>query len=103
MNISESVWSSLKLVSKFFMIEPELIQDRSLHIVRCYFSTNGIVSDFISFSITKSFPDSATRHPDCECVDVMVPALEGILFSFSVFLHRCSSKFPSPDHQRLVK
>src|SRR5260221_12553741 len=68
-HISEPEWPALKLVSEFFMIESQLIQDGSLHIIGRHFPADGIVSDFICFAITESFPDSSTRHLDCECIN----------------------------------
>src|SRR6218665_1383415 len=96
--VCQSEGASLEGIRKFFMIEPQLIQDSGLHIETLDFSDDGIVTDFIRFAVTKSFFNAAPRHPYRKGFRVMISSFESILRPVAIFHHRGAPELAAPNH-----
>src|SRR5690606_20197970 len=56
-------------------------------------------AEIIGDTVTGSFFYAAAGYPHREGVYVVISSQEAHLFPFPVFLHRCSTKLSTPDHE----
>src|SRR4051812_46361873 len=103
MYIGKPEWSSLELVSKFFVIKTELLQDGCLDIIRGYFPTHGTITNFIRLTMSIALTDTRSSHPDGECFYMMITAFERHRLSTPVFHHGCAPEFTAPYDKRFFQ
>ena len=102
-NVCKAEWPTLELIGQLLMVKPKLFQYGGLYIINGNLSFNGIVSNWICFSIAESSFDAASCHPHAESFGMMITAFEAVLFAIPVFLHGCSSELSTPNHQCLFQ
>src|SRR6056300_1044765 len=95
---SEFPIQSLMFDGKELMLNPKQVEHGGVKVVHMYLILDGMVTQFIGFSISKPSPGSASCHPHRKPFNVVVPAN----FSLSL-VHGCASKFSPPDYESVIE
>ena len=101
MDIGQSVTASLMSVSQTFMIDSEQMQNRSLKIMDMHTILGNVVTMIVRFSVTESWFDSTTSHPDGITTGMMIASK--LVSSQPPLTIICPSKFARPDNQCVLK
>ena len=97
-NISQAIVAALKSVRQSFVIHSQQMQDRGMQIVDMDLALGGPEAQFIGRAVNVAGLDSATRHPHCEGIDMMIAAK-----AFARFSHRRAPELTPPYHQRVLQ
>jgi len=88
-------------ISELFMVDAHQVKHGSMEIMYTYRILDGIVAEFVCFSIDCSRFDSSTGHPDAEALGMVVASVVGpINLTLTVI---GATKFATPDHQRFIE
>src|SRR4051812_2153229 len=80
-------------VGKFFVIEPEQMQNRSMDIVDVRAVLHSAQADFVRFPYDRAPFDTASSHPHGKAPWVMIAAI-------ALFVEWSAAKFAAPNDQR---
>ena len=95
-HVCQSEATTVVLVSQFFMIQAEQVQDGGVQIVEVNFVFSRLESDFVLRAVVDAAFNTAAGHPRAEAVRVMVSSrlLPGLS-------NRQATKLAAPDNERV--
>lgn len=99
MHIGQSMVAAAMAESQAFVVDAQLVQQRSMDVVNVYGIADDAVAKLVGLSIGDTTFEAATGHENAVAIHVMITAC-GITDSRCV---RCASHLTSPEDDRLFQ
>ena len=97
MDISEAEITARVSVCELFVVQPQRVKQRRMEIMHVHLIGDGVVSEFVGFSIGDSRPESASCNPDGKACRIVIP-------SRPVFFRiRRAAEFASPPNDGVLE
>ena len=78
------------------VIDAKQVQHRGVQVVHLNFVLHRSITEFVGCTVNRSSFDSASGHPDGKAERIVIPTIASLC-------KRRSTKFPTPDNQRLIE
>ena len=73
-HVGEAEVAALEFEGELFVVDPELVEDGGLEVVDVDLVADGVEADVVGGTVALAGLDSASGHPDCEGVGVVIAA-----------------------------
>ena len=94
--------TALEFVGEAFVVDAQKVQDSSLEIVDVNFVLDGVEAELVAPAVTHAGLHTAARHPQRECVGMMIAAPLLRLLNLALQKRR-APKFAAPNDERVVE